>query len=248
VADNDPYLVPALTRGLALLQTFTPQQPELSMTQLANKLGVTRSAVFRSVHTLVEEGFLFPLRDGKHFRLGPSVLRLSYGYLASRELLEIAQTPLEVLRDELDWSGHLGVLDGRHILYLIRLPATDGLSSLVHVGSRLPATHTAMGRILLAQIPEHKVRKLLVDQPKQAVNAALASWKSDQDAKSVIHIGSFESGLCSVAAPVFDMSGTVIAAISATKVTDSVPIDVERTVLKTANTISRGLGWRELSD
>ena len=171
MAEKDPYSVPALVRGLTLLQAFTPHRPEQTMAQLADTLGITRSAVFRSVHTLVQEGFLLPVRDGTHFRLGPAVLRVSYGYLASRELLEVAQKPLEALRDQQNWSGHLGVLDGRHILYLIRLPAADGLSSLVHVGSRLPATRTAMGRVLLAQKSERPGKRSLASPLPGRVNA-----------------------------------------------------------------------------
>ncbi|KPQ18547.1 MAG: pca regulon transcriptional regulator PcaR [Rhodobacteraceae bacterium HLUCCO18] len=243
MSDKDPYSVPGLVRGLTLLQTFTPQRPEQTMAQLAQTLGITRSAVFRTVHTLVQEGFLLPVRDGNHFRLGPAVLRVSYGYLASRELLEVAQKPLEALRDAQDWSGHLGVLDGRHILYLIRLPASDGLSSLVHVGSRLPATMTAMGRVLLSRKTEPQIRRLLEGQPKAATEKALAAWRKDSASPSVIHNGSFETGLCSVAAPIHDMSGEVVAAISATKQTDTVPASVEREVLKTAYAISRAMGW-----
>lgn len=244
MSDKDPYSVPALVRGLTLLQSFSPQCPEQSMAQLAQTLGITRSAVFRTVHTLVEEGFLLPVRDGKHFRLGPAVLRVSYGYLASRELLEVAQKPLEALRDGQDWSGHLGVLDGRHVLYLIRLPASDGLSSLVHVGSRLPATLTAMGRVLLSQKTEPEIRRLLDGQPRAAIDKAVASWRDDRGKPSVIHNGSFETGLCSVAAPVCDMSGDIVAAISATKQTEKVPASVVREVVKTAGVISRAMGWQ----
>jgi DNA-binding IclR family transcriptional regulator len=226
-----------------LLQAFTPQRSEQTMAQLAQTLGITRSAVFRTVHTLVEEGFLLPVRDGKHFRLGPAVLRVSYGYLASRELLEVAQKPLDALRDAQDWSGHLGVLDGRHVLYLIRLPASDGLSSLVHVGSRLPATKTAMGRVLLTQKTEPQIRRLLEGQPDASIEKAISAWQKDRDTASVIHNGSFETGLCSIAAPIHDMSGDIIAAISATKQTDTVPDSVVRAVLKTANVISRAMGW-----
>ncbi|MGP1358829.1 IclR family transcriptional regulator [Roseicyclus sp.] len=243
MSDKDPYAVPALVRGLTLLQAFTPQRPEQTMAQLAQTLGITRSAVFRTVHTLVQEGFLLPVGDGSHFRLGPAVLRVSYGYLASRELLEVAQKPLEAMRDALDWSGHLGVLDGRHILYLIRLPASDGLSSLVHVGSRLPATMTAMGRVLLTQKTEAQMRRLLEGQPKASIDRVLAAWAKDRTRASVIHNGSFETGLCSVAAPIFDMSGDIVAAISATKQTDAIPASVEREVLNTAYIISRAMGW-----
>ncbi len=244
MSDEDPYSVPALVRGLRLLQAFSPQRPEQTMAQLAKTLGVTRSAVFRTVHTLVQEGFLLPVRDGRAFRLGPAVLRVSYGYLASRELLEVAQKPLEAFRDSQDWSGHLGVLDVRHVLYLIRLPASDGLSSLVHVGSRLPATLTAMGRVLLTQKTEPQIRRLLDGQPKAAIEKAITAWRDDCRRPSVIHNGSFETGLCSVAAPIYDMSGAIIAAISATKQTDTVPEHVEQDVLKTARIISRAMGWQ----
>lgn len=245
MSEKDPYLVPGLVRGLSLLQAFTPQKPEQTLPQLAQTLGISRSAVFRTVHTLVAEGFLLPVKGGNHFRLGPSVLRLSYGYLASRELLEVAQSPLELLRDTLDWSAHLGVLDGRHILYLIRLPASDGMSSLVHVGSRLPAARTAMGRVLLAQKSEAEIRKLLMDQPQAAITSTLQAWRQDRHAACVVHLGHFENGLCSVAAPVFDMSGTVVAAISATKSTETVSEGIEKHVLRTAQKISQGLGWKE---
>ena len=245
MSDKDPYIVPGLVRGLAILRAFTPQNPEQNLSQLSKAMGITRSAAFRTVHTLVQEGFLLPVRDGHHYRMGPAVLRLSYGYLASRELLEVAQTPLEKLRDDMDWSAHLGVLDGRHVLYLIRLSAPDGVSSLVHVGSRLPATNTAMGRMLLARKSEAEIRRLHIDQPSGAVSSAIRTWKEDQGTSSVVHVGSFERGLCRVAAPVLDMSGTVVAAISATKVTESVPSAVEQAVLRTANTVSRGLGWIE---
>lgn len=241
--DKDPYCVPGLVRGLAALQAFSPQQPELTLSKLADALGITRSAAFRTVHTLVREGFLLATRDGTHYRLGPAVLRLSYGYLASRELLEVAQPALEKLRNEKDWSAHLGVLDGRHVLYLIRLPSSDGLSSLVHVGSRLPASNTAMGRVLLTQKSEPEIRRLYAGQDKVSATA-LSNWEKDNDARSIVHIGSFENGLCSVATPVFDMSGQIIAAVSATKVTDHVPQAVIDGLEKTAAAISTGLGWK----
>lgn len=241
---QDPYVVPGLVRGLSLLQTFTPQKPEQTLKQLAESLGVTRSTIFRAVHTLVQEGFLLPVRDGHHYQLGPAVLRLSYGYLASRELLEVAQTPLEMLRDKVGWSSHLGVLDGRHTLYLISLPASENQSSFVQVGSRLPAISTAMGRILLVQKTEAELRKLIADQPQAVIRNTLKSWESDQRAKVVIHLGSFQTGLSSVAAPIYDSSGTIIAAISATKHAGKVKEKTNSVVLRTAETISRGLGWK----
>lgn len=243
MADKDPYVVPGLMRGLAALQAFTPRSPELTLTEIATALGVTRSAAFRTVHTLVTEGYLLPAREN-HYRLGPAVLRLSYGYLASRELLEVAQPPLEKLRDEIDWSTHLGVLDGRHVLYLLRFPATKGLSSLVHVGSRLPAATTAMGRIFLARKSERQLRRLYADLDQASLRRILEAREADGAVGHVESIGRFESEITSVAAPVVDMSGQTVAAMSATNLTDRVPPEVVEAVTSTATAISMGLGWR----
>ena len=242
--EKDPYVVPGLKRGLAVLQTFTPSRPELTLSEIAGALAITRSAAFRSVHTLVSEGYLLPTQQGHHYRLGPSVLRLSYGYHASRELLEVAQPTLEQLRDEIDWSTHLGVLDGRHVLYLLRMPAAQGLSSLVHVGSRLPAATTAMGRIFLARKTERELRQLYGDLDRGSLARVLEAQRQDIGADHVESIGRFESGISSVAAPVLDMSGEVVAAVSATNVTDAVPSGVVEAVRKAATAMSMGLGWR----
>ncbi len=241
---HDPYLVPGLIRGLAVLRVFTPLTPELTLSAIARSLGITRSAAFRAVHTLVSEGYLLATSDGKAYWLGPAVVRLSYGYHASRELLEVAQPVLARVRDEFDWSTHLGVLDGRHVLYLIRLPASGGMASLVHVGSRLPAVTTALGRVLLAGKDAAVLRKLYADLDPKA-QARLLARAADDAARGIAEsLGSFESGLSSVAAPVLDPAGEVIAAISATRSTPSVPAQVGAALSAAATRISRGLGWR----
>ena len=242
MSDKDPYLVPGLVRGLAALKSFTPQNPERGLADIARALGVTRSAAFRTVHTLLSHGYLLEVPGKARYRLGPQVLNLSYGFLARRELLEVAQKPLERLRDDLDWSTHLGVLDGRHVLYLMRYPATDGLSSLVHVGSRLPASQTAMGRLLLSNKSDRDIRRLMADRPPTELANVLANAERDRQAQTVLHEGQFESGLCSAAAPIRDMSGAVVAAISATKTGHDLNDLIESQTLLTAHAISKGLG------
>jgi len=241
---QDPYLVPGLIRGLAVLRVFTPLTPELTLSGVARALGITRSAAFRTVHTLESEGYLLATPDGTAYRLGPAVVRLSYGYHASRELLEVAQPVLARFRDAFDWSAHLGVLDGRHVLYLIRLPASGGMSSLVHVGSRLPAVTTALGRVLLAGKDAAVLRKLYADLDPRAQAQLLARAVEDAARGRAESLGSFESGLSSVAAPVLDLSGEVVAAISATRSTPSLPAEISAALGAAALQISRGLGWR----
>ena len=252
---EDRYLVPGLIRGLKVLQVFTPDRQELSLSEIAAHLGMTRSAAFRAVYTLDHLGYLLHDRHTRLYRLGPAVLRLSHGFLASRELVEIALPELEVLRDDTDWSAHLGVRDGRSVLYMLRVPSRMGLASIVHVGSRLPAASTTMGRILLVDQDEQTLIKLYRDDSDNGSGSTdqwnlpqvLAQWKKDKGAKTIMQSGRFESGITAIATAVRDLSGQAIAAIN---VTTTVPSDaiietqgaVREKLVKTANHIAHQLG------
>ncbi|NSX55410.1 IclR family transcriptional regulator [Parasulfitobacter algicola] len=171
-------------------------------------------------------------------------MQLTYGYHASSELLEVSTPMLTRLRDLTDWSTHLGVLDGQYVMYLLRFAATSGLSSLVHVGSRLPAAATSMGRLMLCPKSEPAIRRLYKDSPTEAVQKILDFRRQDLKSDLIVSIGNFESGLCSVAAPIFDISGEMIGAISTTRMTDTVPDSILVQTRTAASQISRALGAR----
>lgn len=252
---GDRYMVPGLVRGLQVLQAFTPQRHEMGLSEIAQALGMTRSAAFRSVYTLTQLGYLLHDPRSGRYTLGPAVLRLGYGYLATRELVEVALPELERLRDATDWSAHLGVRDGRFVLYMLRVPSRMGLSSIVHVGSRLPAAGTTMGRVLLAELPEQSLVALYRDETyrnapgrtPRSLAELVAQWRRDREGDVVTQVGSFESGMASIAAPVRDMSGNVVAAINATQALSSEAFRdsgeaVRVAVAGTAAAISRLLG------
>lgn len=254
-AGDDKYLVPGLVRGLQVLQAFTPERSEMSLSQIAQALDMSRSAAFRAVYTLAQLGYLLHDARTARYALGPAVLRLGYGYLASRELVEIALPELERLRDATDWSAHLGVRDGRFVLYMLRVPSRMGLASIVHVGSRLPAAGTTMGRVLLADLSEDALVRLYREetyqnapsQTPQSLAELVAQWQKDRTADSVTQLGNFETGIVSIAAPVRDMAGNVVAAINVTQVASSDSSNraggvVRDEVLKAADAISRMLG------
>ncbi|SEO98503.1 DNA-binding transcriptional regulator, IclR family [Salinihabitans flavidus] len=253
--DSDRYLVPGLMRGLAILDAFTPERREMSLSDIARTLGLSRSAAFRAVYTLAQMGYLLHDERARTYALGPAVMRLGYGYLATRELVEVALPELEALRNDTDWSAHLGVRDGTRVLYMLRVPSRMGLGSIVHVGSRLPAAGTTMGRVLLADLDEDTMRALYRDEigapgagrgPRDMAEL-LRQWQRDREAGTVVQIGSFETGMASVAAPVRDMSGGVIAAVSATRAytdAEEVTPDLRARVRDCASRISGMLGAR----
>ncbi|MCJ7873527.1 IclR family transcriptional regulator [Phaeobacter sp. J2-8] len=255
---DDRYLVPGLIRGLDVLQAFTPEQPSLSLSDIARHLGVSRSAAFRSVYTLASLGFLLQDQREERYALGPAVLRLGHGYLATRELVEIALPVLEKLRDDSGWSAHLAVREGSSVLYMLRLPALSGLNSIVHVGSRLPAAATTMGRALLADLSEEALIKLYRDEDfsrapgrsPRSQAALLKQWQDDRGRDTIIQVGEFEAGMASIAAPVRDMTNAVVAAINLTRMTSAPPStqvsDALRTeVVQAAERLSHLLGWRD---
>jgi DNA-binding IclR family transcriptional regulator len=252
---GDRYLVPGLVRGLTALKLFTPERSALTLAEIARALGISRSAAFRTVYTLTEMGCLLHDEREQRYALGPGVMRLSYGYFATREVVEIAQGELEKLRGVTGWSVHLGVRDGTSVLYLIRIAGDRHNAALVQVGSRLPARNTTLGRVLLADLSETELVSLfrldaagLSKGRSPALPAILSRAAQDRQTEAVVHAGDFEAGIVSAAAPVRDMTGRVIAAINVTAphtpdALADLDSDVRDVLVATAGRISRMLGW-----
>jgi PcaR/PcaU/PobR family beta-ketoadipate pathway transcriptional regulator len=254
---DERYMVPGLARGLAMLAAFSAERSQLSLADLARAVGLTRSSAFRIAYTLAELGYLVRNEATKSYRLGPRVLSLGFAYLASIEIVEIAQPHLEALRDRTQCSAHLAVLDGAEIVYVARHADQKALTSRIQVGSRLPAHATSMGRAILSQLPAEKVRARFKGKALEAFSEATATTLDDLIAQlardraqgCVLSRSNFERGIASVAAPVFDAEGAVIAAINITTPEstlsgDDLETGIRDAVVETAAAISEWLGHR----
>lgn len=256
-AAAERYLVPALVRGLSVLQELSGEPRRRSLSEIAAALKVTRSSAYRLLVTLGHLGFVDFDPATKSYALGVEVLRLGYGYLAARDLVEVAMPHLVRLRDRTSWSAHLGELNEREVVYLARVPTRRSIASTVHVGTRLPAHATTMGRVLLSSLPPDAVRALYEDAPADdppttgAANLGrlLRQLSADAAAGVVVQVSGYEPGVASVAAPIRDMAGRVVAAIniSAVAILTSEaelngPLKLE--VLAASEAISRDLGHR----
>lgn len=142
------YMVPALQRGLSILQMFNARERTLGTSEIAERLGVSASAIYRIVHTLDEMGYLRKLAKNT-WELGPQVVSDGFSYLASRDLVDIALPHLNALRDRTSLSCHLAIREQTDSLYLCRAFAAQRLSVNIPIGTRIPCHCTAMGRILL---------------------------------------------------------------------------------------------------
>src|ERR1700678_4063582 len=161
---REPRYSQSLERGLAILACFTPERPVLGIADIADDLGMSRSTTHRYVITLVALGYLEQGASRK-YRLGLKVTDLGMAALNSTGLREHAHEYLEELRQRTSYTTNLAVLDGTEILYVDRVRSFrrgQGAVDLnLHTGSRLPAYATAMGKLLLANLPEKEQRELI---------------------------------------------------------------------------------------
>ena len=226
------YAVPALERGLKLLQLFDRERVELTPPMIARELELPRATVFRLIQTLEQQGFLE--RRSTAYRLGAAVLRLGFEYLASLELTELGQPLLERLCDELRYPCNLVVRDGRSIVYVAKVTPPTPLTSSVRVGTRLPAHATVLGRILLEDLSLADLRQLYPEEQLQGFSSSTPRTvlelfdmvQNDLQRGYVLGEGFFEASISTIAAPVRDHSTRIVAALGVT--IPSPHVDAER--------------------
>ena len=213
-----------------MIRCFSSEHPSLTLSEVAERTGLTRAAARRFLLTLQELGYVGS--SGRQFSLRPRVLALGYAYLSSFSVSQIAQPHLEDLAEQLHESCSVSVLDGDDLVYVARASANRIMTIALTVGTRLPPYPTSMGRILLAHLPGQeldaylrrtKMRKLtehtITDQAQfRAVLAEARSrgWTAvDQE---------LEAGVRSIAVPIRDSSRKVVAAINASAHAARVPM------------------------
>jgi IclR family transcriptional regulator, pca regulon regulatory protein len=247
--------VQSLERGLSVLRVFGADAPALTLADVARRADLSRATARRILHTLAALGYV--ATDGKNFELTPKVLDLGYAYLSSMHLGDIAQPTMEALSEQVHESVSLAMLEGDDIVYVARVPTKRIMTISLGLGSRLPAHCTSMGRVLLADLPPAQLDAYLLRAPLVArtertvtdqslLRAALVEVRArgwallDQE---------LEDGIRSVAAPVRDRSGRVVAALNigtqAARVTlQQLRADLVPALLDAAGTISRQLAKR----
>lgn len=218
---GDPNFMTSLARGLIVIQAFTQQSPQMTISQLSIKTGLSRAAVRRCLYTLTKLGFA-GAEDGSRYSLRPRMLALSHTYTASNTLSSAAQPILERMSSALRESFSVATLDGEDIVYIARTSVSRVMSVDLHIGSRLPAYCTSMGRILLAHLPSDQLESylskvVLTPYTTRTVNSI---EKLRQHLRNVRRSGyavcdqEFEVGLRSLAVPVYSSSGRVVATIN----------------------------------
>jgi IclR family pca regulon transcriptional regulator len=249
-ADGD--FVQSLERGLTVIRAFDAEHPVLSLSEVAAATGLSRAAARRFLHTLVHLGYMH--NNGGRFSLRPKILELGYAYLSSLTLPEVALPHLEELVEQVRESSSVSELDGEDVVYIARVPTKRIMRVTINVGTRFPAYATSMGRVLLAAQPDEWLDKYLSSVTLRGLTDHTITTPAGlrQELRKIRGRGwalvdqELEEGLRSLAAPIRDAKGTVIAAVNVSthagrRSMESVVQDMLRPLLTTAERIERDL-------
>jgi IclR family pca regulon transcriptional regulator len=226
--------VQSLDRGLAVIRAFGPEHDRLTLSEVARETGLTRAAARRFLLTLVALGYV--RTDGKEFSLGPRVLELGYSYLSSMSLPEVAAHHIEALVAEVRESSSISVLDGEDVVDIVRVPAKRIMTVSVPVGTRFRAHASSKGRVLLAFLPPEDLDRFLSSAKLDALTD-----RTETDPDRLRHVlekvrsqgyalvdQEVEEGVRSVAVPLHDARGVVIAAMNVSSYASRVSVGAVR--------------------
>jgi IclR family transcriptional regulator, pca regulon regulatory protein len=214
------HFVQSLERGLAVIRALSEPGVGLTLSDVARETGLARAVARRFLLTLRDLGYV--RADDRRFTLTPRVLELGYSFLSSLTLPEIAQPHLRDLVGRVHESSSVSVLDGADVVYVAREPTRRIMTVHIAVGTRFPAYATSMGRVLLAGLEASALADFLAGAPLRALTPATLT---DPEALTAeiqrVHERGWalvdqelESGLRSIAVPVHDAHGAVLAAVN----------------------------------
>ncbi len=221
VFTGDPNFMTSLARGLIVIQAFTQQSPQMTISQLSLRTGLSRAAVRRCLYTLTKLGFAGS-DDGSRYSLRSRMLTLSHTFTTSNTLATAAQPVLERMSSTFRESFSVATLDGEDIVYIARSSVSRVIGVDLHIGSRLPAYCTSMGRILLAWLPpeqlEHYFNHVVLTphttRTVTSVDKLRGLVRSTRRNGFALCDQEYEVGLRSLAVPVFASSGRVVATLN----------------------------------
>lgn len=252
MSDND-YIVKPVYKALRILRCLGEEERELSFTEICHKVGLPKTTAFRYLYTLQKCGFVTHDPRTDLYSVGVYVWEL--GELAGRrfQVKEVALPLMRELRERLNETVNLGVLSESEVVYLEMVESQHRLRMQAKVGSRDPVYSTALGKVILAFLPEEQWRDHLPSQLSPRTSRTHTSVQELEQELFQTRERSFawddgenEEDVQCIAAPIFDRTGVVTAAISVSAPTSRMDRDIEKEIvastMRTASEISRNIG------
>ncbi len=261
---TEPRFSQPLERGLAILGCFTPERPVWGIADISDALGMPRSTTHRYVLTLTTLGYLVQ-GAGRKYRLALRVTTLGMSAMSSTSLQEHARPYLEELRDRTGFTIVVGVLDGPEVLLLDRLCGVRRGQHQIDLdqapGTRLAAHCTAIGKLLLAYLPDHQQRAQIAEMrlPRRTPNTIANKRVLQVELQSIREQGlaaaeqELAPALYSIAAPVRTASREAVAALGMDAHSSTIPLEelidaLGPHLIATADRISARLGYRRTDE
>ncbi|MFI5062759.1 MAG: IclR family transcriptional regulator C-terminal domain-containing protein [Streptosporangiales bacterium] len=230
--DPSPDFIEALARGLDVIRVFQPHQPAMSLAAVAGAAGLARPTARRILLTLEQLGYV--RSSGGGFELTPRVLDLGMTYVLSRNLWEVARPHMERLVTRTHESSSIAQLDGSDIVYVARVAVPKIIALAVTIGTRFPAMPTSLGKVLLAALPPEAAERVLAEPTRAGITPRWQPGPAERAAELrqvrargwALTDEQLAAGIRSVAAPLRDGDGQVIAALNVTVHAAETPVEV----------------------
>lgn len=217
--------IPALRRGLRILDLLAQRPGPVPAATIARELGIPRSSTYQLLNELQQAGYVAYLAAERRYGLGVGAFELGSAYLRHDPLERVAAPLLRTLVDAVGWTGHLGILHGNESLYLIEQRPARPQTLVTDVGVRLPAHLTATGRAMLRHLAPAHVRALFpgpaafpmrTRRGPRDLRALRRTLRAEAARGWAVEDGYVTAGFATVAEAVFDHGGRPIAALSIT--------------------------------
>lgn len=229
--DGDPDFIEAIARGLDVLRAFRPGRRTATLSELATETGLARPTVRRILVTLESLGYVRAGEGG--FMLTPRVLELGVTYVQSLGLWEVARPHLERLVSLNHQSSSIAQLDGSDIVYVARVAVPKIIALDVSIGTKFPAPATSLGKVLLSDLDDTEVERIVAEPSRSRITPKhpVAGEELRETLREVRARGwaltdeQLAGGIRSIAAPLRDGSGRVIAAANVTTHAAETPMD-----------------------
>ncbi|WP_158970514.1 IclR family transcriptional regulator domain-containing protein [Chachezhania sediminis] len=228
--DRPPEFVEGLAKGLAILEAFDADHSEMTLSELARRVGLSPAAARRSLITLSTLGYVG--QKDKRFHLRPKIMTLGTAFYSSARIDELLQPDLRQLVGHFGDASSVGTLDGGDVIYVAHHSVQRARRATAVIGARYPAYATSMGRVLLAAMPDDKLDAYLAAVTMEPLTSQtctdpcrlredLIRVRKDGYATTVDQL---DYGITALAVPVRDPSGTTIAAVNTSGYTGMVTV------------------------
>lgn len=230
--DSSPDFIEAIARGLDVIRAFGRGKPMMSLAAVATASSLPRPTARRILKTLEELGYVRQVEGG--YELTPRVLDLGMSYVLSRGLWEVARPHMEALVARTRESSSIAQLDGSDIVYVARVAVPKIVTLAVTIGTRFPAMQTSLGKVLLAALPSAEVDRVLAEPSRSGI---VPRWQPDASERAAalrevrargwaLTDEQLAPGIRSVAVPLRDGDGRVIAALNVNSHAAETPLEV----------------------